>query len=95
MGGEDPLEKEMATRSSILACEISWAEDSSHFVNFLYCLYFLYCLKSWVLRFFLSPLTLSGFFQFPIELLSSHALYILIFNETCFSTEFHGTYMDK
>ena len=44
---------------------------------------------------FLSPLTLSGFFQFPIELLSSHALYILIFNATCFSTEFHGTYMDK
>ena len=27
MGGEDPLEKEMATRSSILACEISWAEE--------------------------------------------------------------------
>ena len=24
---EDPLEKEMATRSSILACEIPWTEE--------------------------------------------------------------------
>ena len=24
---EDPLEKEMATHSSILSCEISWTED--------------------------------------------------------------------
>ena len=27
LGGEDPLEKEMATHSSILACEIPWTED--------------------------------------------------------------------
>ena len=27
LGGEDPLEKEMATHSSILAREIPWAED--------------------------------------------------------------------
>ena len=27
LGGEDPLEKEMATHSSILAWEISWTED--------------------------------------------------------------------
>jgi len=26
LGQEDPLEKEMATHSSILACEISWTE---------------------------------------------------------------------
>ena len=26
-GGEDPLEKEMATHSSILACEIAWREE--------------------------------------------------------------------
>ena len=26
LGGEDPLEKEMATHSSILACEIPWTE---------------------------------------------------------------------
>ena len=29
LGWEDPLEKEMATRSSILAWEISWTEESS------------------------------------------------------------------
>ena len=34
MGGEDPLEKEMATRSSILACEISWAEAAFELVSF-------------------------------------------------------------
>jgi len=28
LGQEDPLEKEMATHSSILAWEISWAEES-------------------------------------------------------------------
>ena len=28
LGQEDPLEKEMATRSSILAWEISWTEES-------------------------------------------------------------------
>ena len=27
LGGEDPLEKEMATRSSILAWEILWMEE--------------------------------------------------------------------
>ena len=27
-GGEDPLEKEMATHSSILAWEIPWTEES-------------------------------------------------------------------
>ena len=27
LGGEDPLEKEMATHSSIPACEISWTEN--------------------------------------------------------------------
>ena len=27
LGGEDPLEKEMATRSSILAWKIPWMED--------------------------------------------------------------------
>ena len=27
LGGEDPLEKEMATHSRILAWEIPWAED--------------------------------------------------------------------
>ena len=27
LGGEDPLEKELATRSSILAWEISWTEE--------------------------------------------------------------------
>ena len=27
LGGEDPLEKEMATHSSILAWEIPWAEE--------------------------------------------------------------------
>ena len=27
LGWEDPLEKEMATHSSILAWEISWTED--------------------------------------------------------------------
>ena len=27
LGQEDPLEKEMATRSSILACRIPWTEE--------------------------------------------------------------------
>ena len=27
LGQEDPLEKEMATHSSILACEIPWTEE--------------------------------------------------------------------
>ena len=27
VGGEDPLEKEMATHSSILACRIPWIEE--------------------------------------------------------------------
>ena len=27
LGQEDPLEKEMATHSSILACKISWTEE--------------------------------------------------------------------
>ena len=27
LGWEDPLEKEMATHSSILACEILWTEE--------------------------------------------------------------------
>ena len=27
LGQDDPLEKEMATHSSILACEISWTEE--------------------------------------------------------------------
>ena len=27
LGGEDPLEKDMATRSSILSWEIPWTED--------------------------------------------------------------------
>ena len=27
LGGEDPLEKELATRSSILAWEIPWTEE--------------------------------------------------------------------
>ena len=27
-GSEDPLEKEMATHSSVLACRISWTEES-------------------------------------------------------------------
>ena len=29
LGQEDPLEKEMATHSSILACKIPWTEESS------------------------------------------------------------------
>ena len=29
VGQEDPLEKEMATHSSVLACKIPWAEESS------------------------------------------------------------------
>ena len=29
LGGEDPLEKEMATRSSILAWRIPWTEEPS------------------------------------------------------------------
>ena len=29
LGGEDPLEKEMATHSSILDWEIPWTEDPS------------------------------------------------------------------
>ena len=29
LGGEDPLEKEMATHSSILAWEIPWTEEPS------------------------------------------------------------------
>ena len=29
LGQEDPLEKEMATHSSVLACKIPWAEESS------------------------------------------------------------------
>ena len=29
LGWEDPLEKEMATRSSILACKIPWTEEPS------------------------------------------------------------------
>ena len=29
LGGEDPLEKEMATRSSILAWAIPWTEEPS------------------------------------------------------------------
>ena len=28
LGGEDPLEKEMATHSSILAWEIPWTEET-------------------------------------------------------------------
>ena len=28
LGGEDALEKEMATHSSVLACRISWTEES-------------------------------------------------------------------
>ena len=28
LGQEDPLEKEMATHSSILTCEISWTEGA-------------------------------------------------------------------
>ena len=28
LGQEDPLEKEMATHSSILACRIQWTEES-------------------------------------------------------------------
>ena len=28
LGQEDPLEKEMATHSSILACRIPWTEDA-------------------------------------------------------------------
>ena len=28
LGWEDPLEKEMATHSSILACKIPWMEES-------------------------------------------------------------------
>ena len=27
LGGEDPLEKEMATHSTILACRIPWTEE--------------------------------------------------------------------
>ena len=27
LGGEDPLAKEMAPQSSILACKISWTEE--------------------------------------------------------------------
>ena len=27
LGGEDPLEKEMATHSSILVCKILWTEE--------------------------------------------------------------------
>ena len=30
LGGEDPLEKEMATHSSILAWEIPWIEEPGH-----------------------------------------------------------------
>ena len=29
LGGEDPLEKEMATQSRIIAWEIPWTEDPS------------------------------------------------------------------
>ena len=32
VGQEDPLEKEMATHSSVLACKIPWAEESSGLV---------------------------------------------------------------
>ena len=31
VGQEDPLEKEMATHSSILACEIPWTEEPGGF----------------------------------------------------------------
>ena len=31
LGGEDPLEKEMATHSSILAWEIPWTEEPEGF----------------------------------------------------------------
>ena len=31
--GEDPLEKEMATHSSILAWEISWAEEAGRLMS--------------------------------------------------------------
>ena len=30
LGREDPLQKEMATHSSILACEIPWTEATVH-----------------------------------------------------------------
>ena len=30
LGREDPLEKEMATHSSILACELIWTEEPSY-----------------------------------------------------------------
>ena len=31
LGREDPLEKEMATRASILACKIPWTEVVDYF----------------------------------------------------------------
>ena len=33
LGREDPLEKEMATHSSILACRIPWTEATVHGVT--------------------------------------------------------------
>ena len=33
LGGEDPLEKEMATRSNIFAWEISWTEEPGRSVS--------------------------------------------------------------
>ena len=33
LGGEDPLEKEMATHSSILAWRIPWAEEPAQLVH--------------------------------------------------------------
>ena len=33
LGGEDPLEEEMATHSSILAWRISWTEDTGGLVD--------------------------------------------------------------
>ena len=37
LGGEDPLEKEMATHSSILAWKIPWTEESGALVMWLSC----------------------------------------------------------
>ena len=33
LGQEDPLEKKMVTHSSILACEIPWAEEPGRLVH--------------------------------------------------------------
>ena len=39
LGGEDPLEKEMVTHSSILAWKIIWTEEPGGSLFFICCIY--------------------------------------------------------